>query len=452
MNIIIAGSGAVGKTLAEQLTAEGHDLTLIDKNGATLRELVEKFDVMTAEGNCASMDTLEQAGIGNTDLLIATTDSDELNLLCCMTAHQMNKRLHTIARIKTPEYAEQVYKMSTAFGISFCFNPEKQAATEIERLLKYPGFMKRDSFAKGKVEIVEIKIDETSKLRDVKLMSIGSIVNCRILVCAVLRDGKAVAPTGTFTLRQGDRIFVTAPSEDLSLLLKNLGLVTQKIKKIMLVGCGAVGYYLAEILQNRHVDLTIIEKDRDRCEKLSALLPRANVIVGDASNYEFLESEGLSSCDALVSATGKDELNMITSLYGSNSGVPLVITKLGKIDGSKVTENIPLGRVVLPRKLCCKTIVRYVRAMQNQKGAALTIHSIADGNAEAIEFPVEKGTLHQGVPLKDIKLRSNILIACITRCGKTEIPNGHSSFKQGDTLIVVSSRDDVLLDLNDIFA
>ena len=452
MNIIIAGSGTVGRTLTEHLSSERHNLTLIDKNGSTLRELLEKFDVMTAEGNCASMVTLEQAGIGNTDLLIATTDSDELNLLCCMTAHQMNRRLHTIARIQNPEYTEQVYKMSTAFGISFCFHPEKQAATEIERLLKYPGFMKRDSFASGKVEIVEIKIDETSKLRDVTLMSIGGIVKCRILVCAVLRDGKSVSPTGTFTLRMGDRIFVTAPSEDLSLLLKNLGLVSQKVKKIMMVGCGAVGYYLAEILQNRHVDLKIIEKDRERCERLSALLPKANVIEGDAGNYEFLESEGLSSCDALISATGRDELNMITSLYGSNSGVPLVITKLGKIDGTKVTENISLGRVVSPRKLCCNTIVRYVRAMRNQKGAAITIHSIADGNAEAIEFPVDKETLHQGVPLKNIKLRPNILIACITRCGKTEIPNGNSSFKQGDTLIVVSSRDDVLLALNDIFA
>ena len=452
MNIIIAGSGTVGKTLTEQLTAEGHNLTLIDKNGATLRELLEKFDVMTAEGNCASMVTLEDAGIKDADLLIATTDSDELNLLCCMTAHQLNKRLHTIARIKTPEYAEQVYKMSAAFGISFCFNPEKQAATEIDRLLKYPGFMKRDSFAKGKVEIVELKIDETSNLKDVKLMSIGSIVKCKILVCAVLRDGKAVAPSGTFTLRQGDRVFVTAPSENLSVLLKNLGMVSWKPKKIMMVGCGAVGYYLAQILQNRHVDLTIVEKDQARCEKVSALLPRATVIEGDAGNYEFLESEGLSSCDALVCTTGRDELNMITSLYGGNSGVPLVITKLGKIDGTKVTENISLGRVVSPRRLCCNTIVRYVRAMQNQQGAALTIHSIADGNAEAIEFPVEADTLYQGVPLKDIKLKPNVLIACITRCGKTEIPDGNSSFGQGDTLVVVSGRDRVLLALNDIFA
>ena len=452
MRIIIAGSGTVGATLAEQLTEEGHDLIMVDKNSARLSMLVEQYDLMTAEGNCASMETLKSAGVHSAQLLIATTDSDELNLLCCMTAHHLNKRIHTIARIKDPEYMQQVYTMSAEFGISLCFNPEKQAATEIERLLKYPGFMKRDSFASGRVEIVEIKIDEHSKLQDVPLMSIHSIVKCKILVCTVLRDGKAITPSGTFVLRRGDRLFVTAPSENLSLLLKNLGLVSQKVKKVMMLGAGSVGYYLAEILQDRHIDLKIIEKDRERCEKLSALLPKANVIEGDAGDFAFLESEGLASCDALISLTGKDELNMITSLYGNNMEVPLVITKLGKIDGTKVTENIPLGRVVSPRKLCCNTIVRYVRAMKNQAGAATTIHAIADGNAEAIEFPVKEDTLYQNTPLKNIKLRSNILVACITRLGKTEIPDGNSSFKQGDSLIVVSSRDDVLLDLNDIFA
>ncbi|MBP3321270.1 MAG: Trk system potassium transporter TrkA [Clostridia bacterium] len=452
MRIIIAGSGTVGATLAEQLADEGHDLTMVDKNTARLSELMERYDLMTAVGNCASMDTLRDAGVQNAELLIATTDSDELNLLCCMTAHHLNKRIHTIARIKDPEYTNQVYTMSSSFGISLCFNPEKQAAIEIDRLLKYPGFMKRESFASGKVEIVEIKIDEKSKLKDVTLMSIADIVKCKVLVCAVLRDGKAITPSGTFTLRQGDRIFVTAPSENLSLLLKNLGLVSQRAKKVMMLGADAVGYYLAEILENRKIDLKIIEKDRARCEKLSALLENADVIEGDASDYAFLESEGLSSSDALICLTGRDEMNMVSAIYGGNSGVPLVITRLGKVDDGKVTENLPLGRVISPRKLCCNTIVRYVRALEKGSGAATTIHTIAEGSVEAVEFPVKEDTLHKGEPLKTIKLRPNILVACIIRYGKTEIPDGNSSFKEGDSVIVVSGRSDVLSELNDIFA
>ena len=452
MKIIIAGSGTVGSTLAKQLSAEGHDLTLIDKNAPVLRRLVDEFDVMTAEGNCASMETLKSADVQNTDLLIATTDSDELNMLCCLTARQLNKKLHTVARIQNPEYTGQVYKMSAAYGIDLCFHPEKQAAEEIERLLKYPAFMKRDSFAYGRVEIVELKIDENSKLKDVQLKNIQSVVKCKILVCAVLRDGKVAIPDGFFTLHPGDRIFVTAPSENLSILLKSLGLVSQRVKKVMMLGAGAVGYYLAEILENRKIDLKIIEKDRARCEKLSALLENADVIEGDASDYAFLESEGLSSSDALICLTGRDEMNMVSAIYGENCGVPLVITRLGKVDDGKVTENLPLGRVVSPRKLCCNTIVRYVRALEKGSGAATTIHTIAEGSVEAVEFPVKEDTLHKGEPLKTIKLRPNILVACIIRYGKTEIPDGNSSFKEGDSVIVVSGRSDVLSELNDIFA
>ena len=219
-----------------------------------------------------------------------------------------------------------------------------------------------------------------------------------------------------------------------------------------MLGAGSVGYYLAEILKNRKIDLKIVEKDRDRCEKLSALLENADVIEGDASNYAFLESEGLSSCDALVCLTGRDELNMVSAIYGGNCGVPLVITRLGKVDDNKVTENLPLGRVVSPRKLCCNTIVRYVRAMDKGTGAATTIHTIADGNVEAVEFPVKDETLYRGIPLKNIKLRPSVLIACIIRDGKTQIPDGNSLFETGDSVVVVSGRSDILTELNDIFA
>ena len=215
MKIIIAGGGKVGATLTRQLSAEGYDLTLIDKNPHVLDSTMNAYDVMAVQGNCATMATLRQAGVEDADLLIAVTNADEVNLLCCMTAHGLNPKLHTIARIRNPEYAHQIYKMRNSFGLSLTVNPEKQAAIEIERLLKYPGFLRRETFAKGRVEIVELRIDEKSKLCNVSLGDLGSVVKCRVLVCAVLREGEAIAPKGDFVLRQGDRVFVSAPTDRL---------------------------------------------------------------------------------------------------------------------------------------------------------------------------------------------------------------------------------------------
>ena len=229
MNIIIAGDGKVGATLTQQLSSEGHDLTLIDVNANLLQSVVERYDVIAVHGNCASMSVLEQAGVRNADLLIAATNADEINLLCCTTAHGMNPDLHTIARIRNPEYNDQIFEMRHIFGLSMAVNPEKQAAAEIEQLLKFPGFLGRDTFAKGRTQIVELKIDEKSKLRDVSLIEMAGIVKCKVLVCAVLRNGQAIAPGGNFVLKAGDRIFVTAPTENLAILLKSLGIISSNV-------------------------------------------------------------------------------------------------------------------------------------------------------------------------------------------------------------------------------
>ena len=368
-----------------------------------------------------------------------------------MTVHGLNPKIHTIARIRNPEYAEQAYSMRDVFGLSLAFNPEKQAAVEIERLLKYPGFLQRDSFAKGRVEIVELKINDKSKLVGVSLSMMYRIIKCKVLVCAVLRDGEAITPDGYFTLREGDRIFVTATPKNLSLLLKNLDIVTHKVRRVILAGGGTVSYYLAEALLDDRMNVTVIERDKETCLRLAAAMPQINVIHGDASDQSLLESEGLSSCDALVTLTGMDELNVIVSMYGSSRDIPQIITKLDRVDDARIINQLPVGSVICPKKLCCASIVRYVRAMQTGSGGALTIHSIADGRAEAMEFIADADTLNLGKPLKEIKLKKNILIACITKQGKTEIPGGDSTFASGDSLVVVASRKEVILTLNDIF-
>ena len=451
MKILIAGIGKVGATLAEELSTEGYDLTLIDTDSTVLAEASEKYDVMTLAGNCASMKTLRDAAVEEADLLIAATGSDELNLLCCVTAHKMNPRLHTIARLRNPEYEEQAYSMKDEFALSLVFNPEKQTAMEIDRLLKYPAFLKRDAFAKGRVEIVELRIDADSRLCGVSLFDMYKIIKCRVLVCTVLRDGVAIIPRGDFTLLEGDRIFVTASSGDLALLLKNLRITKHKIKNVMLAGGGTVAYYLARLLRAGRVGVRILEQNEERCRKLAELLPDVDVIQGDAANRAVLDSEQLSGFDALISLTGIDEMNLIISLYGTSCGMPKVITKLGRMDDAALIESLPVGSVVSPRKLCCSNILRYVRALHNQAGAALTIHSIAEEQAEAIEFPVDENTLNRGVPLKELKIKKNVLIACITRGNKVEIAGGDSRFDKGDSVIIVVSGGDVVLQLNDIF-
>ena len=427
-------------------------MTLIDSNYKVLEASLEQYDVMAIHGNCASMDILLQAGVKDADLLIAVTNLDEVNLLCCTTAHGLNPKLHTIARIRNPEYTEQIYTMRGTFGLSMAINPEKQAAREIERLLRYPGFLKRDSFAKGRTEIVELRIGADSKLCNVALSDMNAIVKCRVLVCAVLRSGAAVAPKGNFVLREGDRIFVTAPTQNLTTLLKNLGIITRRVRRVILSGGGRVSYYLASMLEKHGISIQLVEQNYERCRELATLLPETTVVHGDSTDQTLLDSEGLAEADALVSLTGLDELNMIISLYGQSRGVPQVITKLSRMENRNIIDALSLGSVVCPKELCCNTIARYVRAMQNQSGAAVSVHAIADGQAEAVEFLVDDATKNCNIPLKQIKLKEDVLVVSINRGSHTEIPGGDSMFQKGDSVVVVTSKRGSIRQLNDIFA
>ena len=453
MNIIIAGDGKVGSMLTRQLSTEGHDITVIDCDSRVLQSSVERYDVIAVHGNCASMSVLQQAGVKEANLLIAATSEDEVNLLCCTTAHALNPKLHTIARIRNPEYTEQIYRMRDIFGLSMLINPENQAAVEIERLLKYPGFLRRDTFAKGRTEIVELRVDSGSKLCNVRLMDLRTIVKCQVLVCAVLRDGSAIAPKGDFVLKEGDRIFVTALSQNLTTLLKNLGILTRRIRNVTICGGGRVSYYLASRLKKSGISTRIIERKYERCRELCELLPDSEIIHGDISQQDLLESEGLTGSDAIVTLTGLDELNMIVSLYATSRQVPMVITKLSHAGNRSVIDSLNLGSVISPRELVCSNIVRYVRAMENQTGAALSVHTIADGQAEAMEFLVDEHTRNCGVPLKEIKLKPIVLLVSISHGAANEIANGNSVFQKGDTVVVVDTNSrEIIKQLNDIFA
>ncbi len=450
MKILIAGNGKVGVTLTRKLLMEGHDLTLIDNNQKVLDDLIVRYDVMAVAGNCAAMQVLKMAGVMGADLLIAATGHDEINMLCCMTAHAMNPSIHTIARIRNPEYSDQMYNMRDFFALSYTVNPEKAAAKEIERLIKYPGFLHRDTFAKGRVEIVELKIDAGSRLCNVALNDLNNTVRCKVLVCTVLRNNEVIIPGGDFVLMEGDRVYITAPTNVLSAFLKNMGIITKKIKSALLCGGGMLSVYLAKELAKGGLDVVIMEKDHKRCEELATILPEISILEGDASSQFQLESSNINHFDAVVTLTGIDEINMIISLYAKTCEVPVVITKVGHTENNVIQNRLSLGSVVCPKELTSSNIVRYIRAMQNKTGAAKAVYGIAEGRCEAMEFVVDSDTKNCDTPLKKIKIRKNVLIACITHQNNINIPNGDSVFTKGDTLIVVASGV-VIQKINDIF-
>lgn len=453
MRIIVAGDGRVGQALTGLLSSEGHDIVTIDKNKDIIDHNTSNYDVMTVVGNSAAIDTLREADIEHTDLLIAATSADEINLLSCLTAKTLNPKLHTIARVRSPEYIEQLYMMRDTFGLSLIINPERDAAREIYRLLQFPGFLRRETFAKGRVEIVEYKIEKDSLLDSVIMKHLPHVLGgLKILVCVVVRDGKAFIPTGDTILIRGDHLYVTAPVTVLSEFIKKLGLTSRKMRNAMLVGGGRVCHYLAEILLSAGIHTKIIDNNMERCKFLTEVLPGASVIFGDRTNHQLLMSEGLPEMDALVTLSGDDEMNVITSLYGTSLEVPHVVTRVNRLDTSGMLDNLNIGSLVSPKELCSSNIVQYVRAMQNQTGAAITLHRIAGGGAEALEFAIGDDAMNINVPLKDLRLRKNIILACITHKGDTIIPDGNSVYRAGDTVIIVTTREEPILNFNDIFA
>ncbi len=453
MNIIIVGDGKVGAALATQMSSEGHDVTIIASNPQVLSESADRLDIMAVIGNGASMTTLRSAGVEKADVLIAATSRDELNLLTCLTAKKLGAK-RTIARIRNPEYSDQLIAMQDELGLSMTVNPELAAAQEAYQLLQFPSFLKRDSFARGRVEIVSIPVGKDSKLVGIPLYKLYEIAGVNVLVCAVQREDGVHIPSGSFTLQEGDTIFVTAGIQDLALLVKNLGLVEKRIKSLMVIGGSRIAFYLAKRCLDSGISVKIIERDHKRCEELAEAIPQATVIEADGSREDILRAEGVKNYDAVITLTGMDEENLVLSMLASHLGVSKVITKINRLEYTDVFRKVGIGSIISPKGLCCAHILRYVRAMSTASGieSVITLHPIVDGQVEALEFQVGPDARHRGEALKDIPLKNGILISSINHRGHTTIPKGDSSFAAGDTIIVVAAGDEAISDLDDIFA
>ena len=451
MKIIIVGVGKVGYSLCEQLSREGHDIVAVDTDAKLLEESQQQLDIMVVAGNGASLDVLKNAGAGDADVLIACTDADEINLLCCITAQKLGSR-HTIARVRNPEYTRQIAFLREQLGLSLSINPEQTAAQEIYRLIQFPLFLKRDSFDKGRVELVELKLTETSKLVDKRIMDVTDVLGLHVLVCAVERENEVFIPNGRFELKAGDRITVTAARSDLAKLVKSLDLVRKKIRYVVIVGGGRVTEYLTEELEKSGVDVMIIEKNEEICNRLSLRFPRQLIVHGDASRKGFLESQGVGNADAVITLTGIDEENLIVSMYVSRIGVEKTVTKIDRTEYARLFSDSDIGSVVCPKELVASEIVRYIRSISGSgSGSVRSLHRIVDGKVEALEFLASGDAPYFNVPLNRLNIKQNVLIACISRNYQIIIPCGDDCIKPNDTIIAVTDAERTISDLKDIF-
>ena len=438
MNIVIVGDGKVGAALVEHLSQEGHDIVVIDRDSKIVEQMVNSYDVMGICGNGASYDVQMEAGVSSARLFIAATSSDELNILCCLIAKKVGAH-HTIARVRNPDYLKQLPFIKEELGLSMIVNPEYDAANEIAKVLRFPNAINIETFSRGNVDLAELKINDGNPLCDMALTDIFSAFKTKILVCAVQRKADVFIPRGDFVLKSGDKIHITAPRGELVRFMKKLGIYKHRTKDIMIIGGGKMGYYLArQLSESGGYNVKIIEIDRDRCDELCTLLPDVNIINGDGTDRGILYEQGIESQDAFVALTTIDEENIISSMYASSLGISKTVAKVNRVS-YQVLESIGMDSAFSSKAIAANRIIGYVRALENSgESSVQTLYKLVGGQVEALEFKITADFKNIGIPLKELDINNDTLIASIIRDNHVIFPDGNDSIELGDSVIIVS--------------
>lgn len=441
MNIIIVGCGKVGQTLAERLSREeGHNVTVVDTKSSIIRELTGALDIIGVEGSGASLETLLEAGVKDADILIAVTNSDEVNLLTCFIANKSGD-CGTIARVRKPEYGRELILFKEDLGLAMIINPEQAAAAEIARALRFPSAIQIDTFAKGRVEILKFRVSDDSILSGLSLAELRPKLGCNVLVCGVERGDEVFIPGGDFVIRSGDRLSFVSEIKSGTAFFKKIGIKTNKVRNAIIVGGSDTAFYLAKLLIQSGISVKIIEKDTARCEFLCQKLPKAVIVNGDGSDSSVLLEEGIESAESFVALTNIDEENILISLYARSRTKGKIITKINRIAFDDVINGLDLDTTICPKNITAENIVKFVRAKNNSIGSNIeTMHMILGDKAEALEFRIREKTPLVGVPLEKLRLKDNTLIACINRGGTIINPCGKDTMEVGDTVIVVTAK------------
>ena len=451
MNILIAGCGQVGKSLAKQLNEEGHEVTVMDTNYQVVESATAASDVIGFQGDCTSFTAQLEAGVKDMDLLIAATDQDEKNMLACLIARKAG-HCQTIARVRDPQYLDEMYFLKEELGLSMSINPEQVAASDLVRLIQIPSALEVDTFAKGKVSLIRLVIPQGSVLDGLMLKDFSSKVGTAALICVVERGNEVVIPGGDFRLEAGDFISVTLSLGDLGELLLKLGIKAKKIKNVLIAGGGMISYYLAKRLLELRISVKIIEKDEKRCDELAEALPKAMVIHGDATDRTLLVEESIEDMDAVCALMGQDEANILLSLYVDKISDAKRMIKIHRNSYEDMVSELPVGTIISTKKITAEYITRFVRSMQNSYGSNVeALYRLMDGRVEAMEFNVGQDAKVTWGTLKDLEIRKNTLICCINRQGKIIRPGGNDRIEPGDSVVVVTTErglnsiDDILI-------
>ena len=421
------------------MSNESHDVTVIEQDVDVINRINSNQDVACINGNAINREILKEAGVEEADLLIGCTSSDEINMFSCLFAKNLGAK-NTIARVRNPEYYSQLNYIKEDLGLSMIINPEFVAANVISRILRFPSAIKVETFAKGKVEIMEFKIYENSNLPGMQMRDVVRTFGIKVLVCAVQRRDEVFIPDGTFIFEQGDKLSIAASHEDLEKFLKKVGGLKRKVKTVMIIGGGKIAYYLCKSLENINIKTKIIERDRKTCHFLAQNLSKVDIIHGDGTDNQILEEEGIHEVDAFVSLTGIDEENIIMSMYADSKGVSKVITKISQSTFKDMIDTFNLDTVISPKELTATRILQYVKAMNNSYGSQLnSLYRIVNDKVEVLEFSVSATGRIVNQPLRDLKFKKGMLIACIVRNGKIIIPGGDDKIMVGDNIIIVTS-------------
>lgn len=450
MNIIVVGCGKIGLVTVSNLVAEGHDVTVIDTDNKTVNDAVNIYDVMGVCGNGADSDTLLEAGITDTDIFIAVTGSDELNMLSCFFAKKMGAK-YTVARIRNTDYNDKSLALIKQYlDLSLSVNPERLVANELYNILKLPSAVKVETFSSRQFEMIELKLKPDSKLDGLSLREVREKFQEKFLVCTVLRDNKTYIPGGNFVLKGGDEIGLVASHNEIHKLLKKLNIMQKQAKDVMIMGASRIAYYLAKRLVASGTNVKVIEIDKTRCEEFGELLPEVEIINADGAQQEILLEEGIRSMDAFVALTGMDEENILISYFASSQNVTKVIPKVNRDEFALIAKRLGLDTIISPRNTVADVFVQYARALQNSLGSKVEkLYKLHDGAAEAVEFNVTADFRGLQIPLKELQLKSDILIAGIIRGSRAIIPDGEEAILTGDKVVVIAAGKK-LQDLSDI--
>lgn len=441
MKIVIIGDGKVGHKLTAQLSEEDYDIVLIDQNEGRLKEALNRMDIFCITGDGANVEVQKEADVPHADLVIACASTDELNMLSCLLAKRLGAK-HTIARVRNPIYYKQIGLLKEDLHLSMAVNPELAVSHEIARVLLFPDTSKVETFVKGRVELVEFPIRAESRLKDLSLAEIYRRYQIKILVCAVKRGNDVFIPDGETVLREGDKIHMAATHKELESFFNALGKRSGKVKNVLICGGGSVSYYLASQLGSDRMNVKIIEKDYNKCEKLCEMLPDATIIHGDATNHDLLIEEGIEHADALVALTGMDEENIIMALFAKTKNVPKIVAKVNEDSRAQMVEGLGIDSIVSAKSATADVILSYVRARRKSLKSANVeaLYRLVNGKVEALEFIIRKECEYTNIPLKDLKTKKNYLIACIGRKGKIRIPGGEDHIEVGDSVVIVTTE------------